>query len=359
MNNKPACLFLIALFFVLSACAGDEELPFPVVRYGCETFANYKGLVADSLGDPEKLKVGQNSGKVYVMNRDKYKFSKYLSIFDYNGKPDKTIQVLYQVRESYFFGDFYLGKNEEIILKSLSKIKILNAEGAFIDSVKCDSTGFLSSINSRNELVMNTFSDTNMIKTFTLNGDLLKKVGKIPVGDLHVRERTRDYMGFPFELNDGRFFLFQRFLGSVKIFSPGSKQISDLRLNLPQSKEMYGVLDNPQVRRKGQYGYLVFFLDVVYRNNRFYVLNSNAADTEGIFKNLRSRDAIIYVLDTDLEIIKKILLDDEHFKEVVFSRRYEQDLGQIDFDVNREEEIFVAFGIERKILKFSPKENVR
>ncbi|MFC1563341.1 hypothetical protein ACFL6G_00330 [candidate division KSB1 bacterium] len=353
MRSLKILLLSILCFTLFSACT-KEEPPFQVAKYNCKTLVDYNEVFPDSIGTPIALSVNLKNNEFYVLNRDQRNFSRTVSVFNGEGEHVKMIKVLDIGKEAFFLNELHCGTGGEIVLVCVDSIKIFDKDGELTRSTNIESSVLYSSLNNNNEILMNSLK-TAIITKYSLAGELLVEIGRIPEEELHVKEKLVLYWGNPFEAENGRYYLFQRFTGIVKIFNSEGELIENSRLAIPELGGLYSAFDTDIEERMQRSGAsLIFFYNVVQRNDRFYILFSSVAD-DGFFKNIRDKEIFIYVLDTDLNIIRKIVLDDEDFvKEIFSSENNIANLSFMKFDVNEDEEIFIPFEPGRKILKFSP-----
>lgn len=356
MRTMLQIFLLIILISSLMFCS-EEELPFPVVEYGCETIVDYEVVFPDSVILPADLSLNINSNEIYVLNKDQAKMTRSVSVFTNNGSHLEDIEIMNVGRDSYLANSLKCGIDGELIVHSYSSVRVFNREGELKHLWDWEGVSLYLSVNSRNEFLINDFSDSLMIFKYTMDGEPLAAFGRIPNLKIPSKERVIYYMGIPFQTEDSTYYSFQRNSGIVKVFDHKGSQIKEKRLDIPELSELYLHFDTAleeRIERAG--GSYIFYHNVVYRNNRFYYLYSSIADDKGLIRNVKDKVLFVYELDHDLKILRKIILDNMEFVLDLYNNDpYTGSLARLKFDVDIDGNIYILNDLQSKILKFSPK----
>jgi len=223
-----------------------------------------------------------------------------LYVFSDNGKFIRKISRAGQgpgdiLNPSYFDvdinGDIYVYEQGNY------RISIFSKYGKFINSFRLESVpSFIPTlyVTKDREIVVNLPSSGYFITIFSREGKILREIGNTPYFDspLYYEKLT----GYPFKCENGNYYIFLETQFLVKVFDKSGSII--LEKNLDEILPFLSKIKELDKIKSRNIGFLKIFWDILYRNNKFYILTSEE----------RGINVSVYVLNKDLAIEKKIVL---------------------------------------------------
>jgi len=225
------------------------------------------------------------------------------------------------------------------------RFSVFSKEGKYIDIILLNNirygTYFSYFFTDNNEIAANLFTRGFYISIISKKGEIVKQIGEIVKYDKSSAESlvNRIYAkSFIFVDNKNNYVVFLKWLPIVKMIDVSGKVIKDIDIH--EELEIKDKILKPEEMVGSQFVTTKdYYLDIIYRNNRYYILTNAPKSQENIL--------FVYVLDTDFKFIKKLYLP---FKEIDFPEKKESD---VYFDVVSEKEnIFIPLYYNAEVVKF-------
>jgi len=227
------------------------------------------------------------------------------------GPGDMLIPTYFDVDAN---GDIYVYEHGN------KRISIFAKNGKFINSFRVGSVSRPNKANlfvtQEREILINIPSRGYFITVFSRDGEVLQEIGEIPNENSDPSINAMMSSGTPFKHKDGNYYIFLEALHIVKIFNESGVTIREKKLDeifsyLPSKKNIAKSIND--LKRLLVYvsetkitgvASASFFWDIIYRNNKIYVLPIR----QYLGSEIDENQYFIFVLNEDLEIERKIIL---------------------------------------------------
>ncbi|KPK93105.1 hypothetical protein AMJ80_06110 [bacterium SM23_31] len=246
------------------------------------------------------------------------------------------------------------------------RISIFSKEGKFIDLFRIPKElgyGFYSSsygfsIADNGEIVLNMPHAGYYFSIYSKDGSLLREFGEVPIVTTTQRGRMNIHYaeGFPFKHKNGNYYIFLSQMGSVKIFNDKGIFIKEHLLDIPEVEANLKKIT--ELIKKERINYIgIYFTEVIMHNDLFYLMVRMHAPKGKKVGNKYIEKLMVYVLDENLEIKKKIIMPDfwyyDNCPDVTVARQFS--LWKRFCLLNDKEEIIIPNFYESQIIKYGAK----
>lgn len=244
------------------------------------------------------------------------------------------------------------------------RISIFSKEGKFIDLFRIpkelgyafDASSYGFSIADNGEIVLNMPHAGYYFSIYSKEGSLIREFGEVPIVTTTEKERRNIHYaeGFPFKHKNGNYYIFLSQMGSVKIFNDKGIFIKEHILDIPEVEANVKLITE-LIKKEGIAYIGKYFTEIIMHNDLFYLMVSMYSPKGKKVGNKYIEKLIIYVLDENLKIKKKIIMPefwyydnctDEHIARQFASwKRF--------CLLNDKEEIIIPNFFESQIIKYS------
>lgn len=370
--------FTLILCFILSCreTTTVEEVTYPEVTYTASTFVDVDYIFEnEGLNRPMMVRIIPNTNELVVLDEGNvclYVFSQdgtHLQIIGRRGQgPGEFIGPRLRDWKSTMFievdesGDIYVFDGRS------TRISIFSKEGKLYNTfrlekgVKMSGTPSGLSITKNREIVMNLPSRGYYITVYSRDGEMLREIGEITkygFSGKDVEGTTFDEahfdelyaQGYPFVDDNGNYYIFLNRDPLVKKYNENGDLVYEQQLEIPEIKTILENWEPPEDRSESYIWFVSFFNQVVHKNNQFYILNMGKPEPDDTEISM-----FVYVLDMDLKIKKKILLNGLNLgaPDSNSNREGLRFALNMTFDINIDEEIFIPISVRAEILKLQP-----
>jgi hypothetical protein len=235
------------------------------------------------------------------------------------------------------------------------RFSVFSKDGKYIDIILLTNIiygkYFSYFLADNNEIAANLYTRGFYISIISKKGEIVKQIGEIVKYDKSIQYDTNIPRGtgvneryaesFIFVDNKNNYVVFLRNLPVVKMIDVSGKVIKDIDIH----KELEikdEILKPEEMAASHSVITKVYYLDIICRNNKYYILTNDPDSKENIL--------FVYVLDTDFKCIKKLYLP---FKEINFDFPAKMRINGLYFDVVSEKEnIFIPLIYNAEVVKF-------
>jgi hypothetical protein len=274
----------------------QDKGEYPIEKYNRETFISVDYTFNnEGLNKPYKIREVPNSHEIIVLDVGNICFyvfteqGKFIRKIGSKGQgPGELLGPMYfDVDDD---GDIYVFDNRN------SCISIFKKTGEFVSSFRVGvSVKPNLFVTKEKNILLNLPSTGYFITVYSRKGDVLERIGTIP-SSLNNPSYAMGLSGWTIKANNNYYV----FLESLKLV-----YIYNIDGSIKQKIEFKDIF--PYMKSAGEYKgeILLAFYDIIYRKDKFYIFSigdetkAKAPD----MKNLR-----VFVINSDLKIIKKIIL---------------------------------------------------
>ena len=351
-------LYLIVLVLCFNCADKSEEFTdsYPEVVYTPELFISADYIFEnEGLNRPVMVSVLPETDDITVFDEGNaclYVFSSEGEYIRKTGRPGEGPGEFNRL----FPDDFFITSDDNgtiyVFNSSLQRMSLFSPEGKFIrtfrseHSVDLRGTRSGMSVAHNGEIVMNLPKSGCYVSVYSQTGELLREIGAIDLyWDTNEQANRRFAQGFPFQDENGTYYVFLSYIPVVKLFDEAGHFIAEKPVDLPRYQTVFERgWKHPRDRSENETSYTIFFNQVVFRNGRFYLLLWDYAQEE---KNCLN----IYVFNKDIQVTKKLVITGEELDIIPDFMRY---VLSATFNITADETIYLPVRPQSEMLRALP-----
>lgn len=302
---------IIGLFSLIQIGCNEKrssyQIQYTQLQYQSKTFIDFEYIFEnESLNQPLMIRENPVTKEIIIMDRGNlclYCFSpegKFIRIIGRYGQGPGEFKNLQ---------DMDIDKNGDIYTYDMSnnRVSIFSKEGKFVDSFRFVGSGmtFFTVSEDREIIFNNTMfalgakGSDKYINVVNRNGKNIREIGEIfKYGKTSLNKQMAE--GIPFKDKDNNYYIFLMNVGIVKKYNKSGELLKESKL---EEVETIKSIRNHKLYNPPE-GLWLFFDDVFFRDNRFYLLTDNHSLAD-------SKNAYIYVLDLELNVVEKININSD------------------------------------------------